>query len=346
MVFRVYAASPARSAHRCVCPGLPCAWGQTGRSSTPTRRRSACSNTLSAHWLDAVHPEDRHRLTEASRAALAGTPVRVAARFEGADGHNRLVRLVLSAAEAGVLDCVLLDFGESDDLIEHSQAFYQAFLEQSPVGVVHLDREGVVTFKNHRFRQMTGEADTDAWIGQSVFEIVGLGEDLLSVLDAMLNEGDDFALSDVVFQPNRTTTRRLRVHGAPIRLPEGGCVGGVLMVYDLTLEREREDALRVRARYDAAEQALRQTALQASDPHAFLGQAVTILGQTSGSDVAHLLLQTGEQYEPCTSWSVEGSAPALPHPAAWALARPGRGVRLHRPARRRRGARARPARYG
>lgn len=259
-------------------------------------------------WQELIHPEDRHRFTAALRQVAEQKPAFVRARLRHADGSLRRVEIRLRPSGwGGEAVAAVLDVTEQDELASallQSEALYQTFLEQSPVGIFHLDREGTVTFENHRLRQITGEEPDEVWIGRALAEIDGVDPRLVEHVRTMLHSGHGFGAEDLRIEGSGGTEHIVTVHGSPIRHPEEGIVGGALMVFDVTSERERERELRTLLRYDAAESALRTEALSLTSEHAFLDQAARILGETARAEQVFVLLPAADAkvYEEEIRW--------------------------------------------
>ncbi|MEP0545686.1 MAG: PAS domain S-box protein [Rhodothermales bacterium] len=277
-------------------------------------------------WLEITHPEDRHRLTGALRSALRQGHAETSIRFQTAGGAMRRANVRLQS-EGDEMSGVFVDVTERDEMtaaLLQSEMLYQTFLEQSPVGIAHLDAEGVVTFENHRLRTITGEDADAAWIGRALSEIAGFDDRLCALVMRMLAEGDPFTADDLVVMRSDGRRRIAQVYGAAIQHPEEGIIGGVLMLTDVTEEREREEELRVLQRYDQAGLALRDAALAStSEPHTFLAAAARILGETAGADcVAVLLPEEGaESFGEQARWSGasdESGTPIRFDAAVWA----------------------------
>ena len=284
-------------------------------------------------WLETIHPEDRHRITNALRAV--GREGRAIANvwFQRKDGVMRRAEIQFQqSSQPQEVDAVLLDVteqGEMETALMQNEALYQIFLEQSPVGVVHLERDGVVTFENHRLRMMTGEEADDAWIGRSLYGIERLDDRLHDHVRMMLDEGLSFDEAPFLFVRKDGERRYLRIHGAPIRHPEQGIVGGALMLFDTTSEREREEELRVFRRYDEAEPPLRNAALTLSSSHAFIDEAARIIGETARADQVFVLLpdEDADAYAEEIRWTREPERSLVPlrlDVEAWPDLGPGR----------------------
>ncbi len=217
------------------------------------------------------------------------------------DSTNRNLEVPTEPLKGVSLDAL----DEVEAALFQSEALYQTFLEQSPIGIAHLDASGLVTFENHQLRAITGEDAEAAWIGRSLAEIEGLDADLPALVDQMLAEGESLNGEERPFERQDGATRYLRIHGTPIQHPEHGTVGGVLMISDITAERERDEELRLLRRYDEAEPVLHHAARSQSSAHGFLEEAAAVLGETTRADHAVVLLfdDTRGSYTEDARWS-------------------------------------------
>src|SRR5690606_30205048 len=208
---------------------------------------------------------------------------------------------------------------EVEEALFQSEALYRTFLEQSPIGMLHLDAAGTVTFENHQFRQIVGESVEDAWIGRTIGDIEGLDARLWPLLARMLQAGQAFHGEEVVYEGRRDVPRQhLVVHGSPILHPEGGIVGGVLMIEDVTQQKRRDEELHLRGRYSQAESALRKAALTDPKEEVFLQEAARILGETAHAGRCSLLVDTAAD-ACCTAravWSATDAARPTGRPLA------------------------------
>ncbi len=254
-------------------------------------------------WLDVVHPEDRWKLTEALRhSGEAGSTATVGVRFLTPRQELRLARLYLfpaaGQAEARI-EALVFDVTEQAEIeaaLLQSEALYRTFLEQSPMGILHLDATGIVTFENHPFRQIVGEAAEDAWIGRRLEDIPGLDARLEPLVERMLHRGQPIQGEALTYRrAGVSVPAHLVVHGSPIRHPGGQIVGGVMMIEDVTEQHQREEELLLRDRYERAEVALREAVLADLNEDVFLHEAAEILGETTQADRIHLLVHVGTE---------------------------------------------------
>lgn len=254
-------------------------------------------------WLEAAHPEDGWKLTEALRRVVeeqARTTVSV--RFQTPNHDLRLAWLHLLPTTPHApdeIEAIIFDVTEQTEIeavLLQSEAFYRAFLEQSPMGILHLDAAGVVTFENHAFRQIVGEGVNDAWIGRRIADIPGLDPHLMPLLKRMLHQGTFLRGEAISYQrAGQPDPTYLIVHGSPIRQPGDDIVGGVMMVEDVTEQHQRTAELQLRGRYEQAQTALREAVLADLNEIVFLHEAAAILGQTARADRIHLLIHLGDE---------------------------------------------------
>ncbi len=180
---------------------------------------------------------------------------------------------------------------ELQEALLQSELRYRTFLEQSPLGVLHLDREGVVTMENHAFRQIVGEEAVDAWIGLNVRDVPGLDEGLRQRLLGLLAGEEVVRGIPWSFVRRADGERRhLVLHGSPIKSPEGQVAGAVVMVEDVTEARRQQAALSLHERYDRAEADLRAAALAHPDELPFLRAAAAIVGRAARAHRVHVLV--------------------------------------------------------
>ncbi|MDX1545571.1 MAG: PAS domain S-box protein [Rhodothermales bacterium] len=253
-------------------------------------------------WAEVVHPEDRWKLADALRRAGGEAEWSMLnVRFYGPRRALRLATLYLMpGAPAGgpPVEALVFDVTEQAEVEEallQSEALYRTFLEQSPMGLLHLDASGLVTFENHAFRQIVGEGVEDAWSGRYLDVVPGLDPALPPLIDRMLDGGEPVRAAAVSFRrAGEALPRTLVVHASPIREAEGHIVGGVMMVEDVTEQRRREDELVLRDRYDRAEEALREAVFGDLNEAVFLHEAAEILGETARADRIHVLVHLGD----------------------------------------------------
>lgn len=255
--------------------------------------------------LEILHPEDRWKLTKALRDLDINEKITIGTRFQcKGDEETRFSEIHLYNAsptaegqgtEVEVLFLDITDQSEVDEDLFLSESLYRAFLEQTPTGVIHLDETGIVTFENHRFRQLMGEAIEAAWIGQNIYAMQPFGLALDDKIRQMLRTGAEFGSIESSYARTHAEPLHVVLHGAPIRHPDGGIVGGVLLVEDVTKQKYEEAEKERQKTYVQAEAALREALFDHTSEGSFLERAVEILAQTTNADRLHILLRADSE---------------------------------------------------
>ena len=254
--------------------------------------------------LEILHPEDRWKLTKALRAIGEMERNTLGVRFQrqGEEEQTRFAEIHLyrasedAEAQVEALFLDVTDQSEVDEDLFLSESLYRAFLEQTPTGVLHLDETGLVTFENHRFRQIMGESADSAWIGQNIYAMRPFGDDLDGLMRNMLREGSEFGNLQTRYpQSGIMPKMHLLLHGAPIRHPDGQIVGGVLLVEDVTAQKQQEVHKEREKAYLYAESLLREALFDHVGQSSFLEKSVEILAQVTDADRVHVLLRADSE---------------------------------------------------
>jgi PAS domain S-box-containing protein len=219
-------------------------------------------------WITVFHPEDRARVMDKWRSALAtGEPFEVEARERGASGEYRwfLVRAEPLRDERGT---IVKWYGSSTDIedrkrateaLRESEAQWREVFEHNPVMYFMVDAAGTVLSVN---------AFGAAQLGYTVGELVGQ-----SVLNVFFEEDRAFVRRNVAActeNPGRSHSwevRKIRRDGTTLWVRENAKAvrrpGGKLIVLiaceDITERKRAEDALRQSEMYLAEAQRISHT---------------------------------------------------------------------------------------
>ena len=166
---------------------------------------------------------------------------------------------------------------DPSQLFPKGELTYRAFFEQAPIGIVHLDPGGRVTFENHVLRQMFGERPDDAWIGRSIFSVDEIDGFLLPLIGRMLVEGKSFDACESEYSGTTGIRSWMRVSGTAIRNHDGEVAGGVMTLQDIT-DLKKAKAVMEKARSDAEAASRMKTDLIATLSHELRTPVGTIRG--------------------------------------------------------------------
>ena len=200
-------------------------------------------------FLSCVHPDDRQRVDEAFRAALAGAPYDIEHRIL----VNGAVRWVRERAELEFdgTGRALRGVGTVQDVTAAHEAAVQlrklsTAVEYSPASIVITDRDGTIQYANPQFEQTTGYSLSEA-IGQNprILKSGTRSPQEYAELWATITAGG-------VWRGEFENVRKDGSHYwelasiAPIRAADGAITGFVAVKEDITLQKRSERELRER----------------------------------------------------------------------------------------------------
>jgi diguanylate cyclase (GGDEF)-like protein/PAS domain S-box-containing protein len=210
--------------------------------------------------LEIIHPDDHQRAIAnwVDLISRPGAARRVRLRHQRADdswvwlevtNHN-----LLNDPDHGYV------LGESVDITEEMAAtealrageeLLRRLTDALPVGVIQLDADGVLVYRNDRARDILGH---DVEPGIDMLAAVGAGTLPVGVLEQALNgllaDGDDRE-HEVEFDHPRGSARRATVGLRALRGADGSISGAIACLNDVTEAARLREELARRATYDA-----------------------------------------------------------------------------------------------
>ncbi|MDA0873856.1 MAG: ATP-binding protein [Bacteroidetes bacterium] len=237
-----------------------------------------------------ICPEDRWKLAELFELAAREGSSHAGVRF-GREAHAGVLHVVQSVPDefqALILPLAGQSGSPAQPLIP--EPHYRSFLEQAPIGVLHLDTRGIVTFENHHFRSLVGAMPDDSWLGLPLEGIRRLDRQEAAPLMEAIRSGSPWSGQIALrVDADRRTTHHLRVHAAPILLPESGFIGSALFMEDRTDLIHGRQELAFIERTDRVKSGLRELTTEHAMPAVFRQAATRFLGQQAGASSVVLL---------------------------------------------------------
>jgi PAS domain S-box-containing protein len=217
---------------------------------------------------------------------------------------------VNAAVEVAAFD--ITDEHQLEDALAQSEARYRAFIEQTPIGVLHLDDAGTVAFENQHARDLLGIEPEEPLQGRALHSLPGFSEIAVPLLASVLADEEPASETIALPAPSSAATdysvRHLVVRGGPIRGSDGVLIGGVLLLEDVTEREARRVLLRRQERFREASEQLREAALRHQSEDGFFPDALAVIGETLGADHA-FFLACGASGMDCSAryaWHEEG----------------------------------------
>lgn len=230
--------------------------GAESRSGPPLTGRSPQRWLGVANWLDAVHPDDRERVTDAwLHAVQAVTPYEIEFRMRNASGEYRY----MTSHAAPVFDpdgTVREWIGMSTDITERKRAEQaladaiqrlNAHMKNSPLAVIEFDRQLVVTRWSEEAEKVFGWTAAEI-LGRPMYEIPWIHNDDSEAVGRVAQ-----GMLDGTHPRNLSVNRNCRKDGTVLECEwynsaiydrDGNLASILSQVLDITDKRRTEERLR------------------------------------------------------------------------------------------------------
>ncbi len=209
--------------------------------------------------LDLVHPEDQTRGIEHWLEMLSapGSRRRLRLRHRHADGRwvwleltntNRLDDPVEPCVETDAVD--ISDEMAAHEAVRTREQLLRRIAETMPLGLMHVDGDRRIVYANERLEQILGAAAGGTVDAQLEHVIPADRAALDAALTAVLDQGRDADLEVRVCIPDQAAERRARLRLGALVDDEGGSLGAVVCVDDVTERARLYAELEHRAEFD------------------------------------------------------------------------------------------------
>jgi len=134
----------------------------------------------------------------------------------------------------------------TEDALERSEKFNRSLVEASPVGILYLDAEGIITYENGAMRRMMGvpEGEKSPIIGLKLSDIPPIADAGIIPMMKRVIDGNTITGAEAHYRSLMGKELDMEINAAPLWGPEGKFAGGIVMVTDITERKQIEEALR------------------------------------------------------------------------------------------------------
>jgi PAS domain S-box-containing protein len=242
---------------------------------------------LEKHLSDLVVRDDRERLREEYRKLVSGEEVLPFYRYRMRDGKGNIRFIEVNGititweGHPSVLSFVsdITDRVNAEKALQESEAFTRGLVENAPLGILYLDREGTITYENPMSWIITAgmfdETRPSQAIGISVYDLPGIRENPESkeIIDKVL--GGQIVTNYVL--PYTSITGKhtvLNVSVSPRIASDDTQIGAVILISDMTEKVRAEEEIKRRLRYEEAVAFCSQELVGSGDLDAPMGTIV------------------------------------------------------------------------
>lgn len=248
------------------------------------------ADVLGGNGYDFVHPDDEPDVRAASErvAAQPDATETLAYRHRHADGDWRQVEVTLTNrlddADIGGMVLNLRDVTakvEAQRALRASEERYRAIAETAQEGIWVADGTGRTLYVNAKMTELLGRPAEEVY-GRPVLELLGADQSALMALRLRDREQRGAEEYDFEYLHPDGQQRLFRVASSPLHDGDGGYVGSLAMVSDVTEVRRGEAALRQLALHDSLTELPNRTLLadrlaQASERCSRTGTPLSVL---------------------------------------------------------------------
>ncbi len=210
--------------------------------------------------LEFVHPEDHIRAIDSWMATLTtpGLAHRMRCRYQHKNGTWLWIEVTMvvldSVGEEGMVRSELVNISEemsAHDALRSRERLLHQLTEALPSGVVQVDRNGRIVYKNDRVEQIVGHPDAITFVEQFAATHVEDQVSLAHAVDLVLLQGRD---QDVEVRLDAVGQRQRRVCQVllrPLTDERGDPTGAIVSISDVTESTVLRTELQARATYDS-----------------------------------------------------------------------------------------------
>ncbi|MGB9613739.1 MAG: PAS domain S-box protein [Candidatus Margulisiibacteriota bacterium] len=146
------------------------------------------------------------------------------------------------------LESTLTEVNRVEEALRESEEKYRSLCENSPIGIVLIDENGIIKYENPAMAEIMGvpEGEVSKAIGRCILEMpnvkaAGVTNSIKEVLRGKPIKNATFSFTSLYGKSSF-----LLVNGVPLK-KEGKVFGGMLMVEDITERKRAEEELKKRA---------------------------------------------------------------------------------------------------
>lgn len=184
---------------------------------------------------------------------------------------------------------------KSEQALRESEEKFRLLFENAPLGIFHFDSSGVITACNQYLSDITGVSSCDI-LGKNYREVAAL-QDFTPFLDQGLGDYSNSFEGAYTYNP---LVPFVRGTFSPIVLDDGGLIGGVGIIEDISQRKASEQALKEsEEKYRSIFENMAEGIYQVTEAGTFVSvndALVKMLGYSSFSDFSGINYQTGFFY--------------------------------------------------
>jgi PAS domain S-box-containing protein len=181
----------------------------------------------------------------------------------------------------------ITEINKAQEALARSEYFNRRLIESSPVGLMYLDREGVITYENPMMQKMMGRSPgmVSPAIGRKIYDVDAIKKSGLVRFVKKMIKGDMVASKEVFYTSIAGVKLYLEVNTAPLYDEHDNIEGIILMVINITQRKKAE--MEIKKLNEQLEKRVKQRTLELENAYASLKSS-----EKKYRELADLLPQT------------------------------------------------------
>jgi PAS domain S-box-containing protein len=185
---------------------------------------------------------------EKIRASISGKEMKfewIHCKKDGTPFHAQVSLNTLKVNDEVLIQAIVRDIDEAkkaSQKLAYSEEFNRKLMDASPMGIVHLDKKGNITYENLRLSEiMSGiKQKRPILIGRNIFELPGIINGKLGHYFTYLIEGNSIISEEIKYTSIHNKEVDIEINGAPIFSKEGDVEGAILIIMDISRRLKAE----------------------------------------------------------------------------------------------------------
>lgn len=134
---------------------------------------------------------------------------------------------------------------EHEAALKKSEKLNRDLLEASPIGIIYLDRDGIISYENDAMKKIFGvESNYKSRLsGLNIMDIPGMSDSATKELVNKVMNGETVSGQEMLFHSHEDYSINLEFYGAPLKDENGALTGAIIMAQNIEDRKQAQTEL-------------------------------------------------------------------------------------------------------